>query len=131
MAVTPQELLRYAESLLQESGELRLRNAAGRAFYAAYHSCLPLYGRLDSGPETREGTHQRIIRLFSEYHGPDESISRRIRALGVMYRQVRDLRSKADYEIESDFTKGEAETVLRTVKSIVERTAELGNVTLG
>ena len=131
MAVTPQDLLQYAESLIQESGEIRLRNAAGRAFYAAVHACRPIYNQLDTGPETREGTHQKMIRLFSEYHGPDESISRRIRALGAMYKQVRDLRSKADYEIESDFTEGEAKTVLGTVRRIVERTAELSSVTLG
>ncbi len=131
MAITPQDLLEYAESLILESGEIRLRNAAGRAFYAAYHSCLPLCDRLESGPDLREGTHRRIIRLLSDYHGPDESISRRIRALGVMYKQVRDLRSKADYEIDSDFTEGEAEMVLGTVKRIVERTAELSSVTLG
>ena len=131
MAITPHDLLQYAESLLEESGEIQLRNAAGRAFYAACHSCLPLCDRLESGPDLREGTHSRIIRLLSDYHGPDDSITRRVRALGVMYKQARDLRSKADYEIESDFTEGEAETVLGTVKRIVERTAELSTVTLG
>ncbi|MCZ6841903.1 MAG: hypothetical protein O7G32_03620 [SAR324 cluster bacterium] len=130
MGVTPEELLAYAESLIQQPAEISIRNAAGRAFYAAYHACSPINERLDPGLKFKEGTHQKLIRLFTEYHGADDDTSRKVRILGAMYRQVRDLRSKADYEIDSEFTLGEAQVLLGTARRIIDRTVELNRVDL-
>lgn len=103
-----------------------LRAAAGRAFYAAYHFCMPVLNQIDTGPKTREGTHQKIIRLFvSFYGGQNENVSSKIRAIGVMYRQARDIRSKADYEIDSEFSEDEARLLIGTTKRIASRISEL------
>ncbi len=132
MAITARELLQYAESLAQASEEVRVRNAAGRAFYAAHHSCRPVYDRLNAGRRTREGTHQRLIRLFTGFvGGPNEEVSRKVRAVGAMYRHARELRSKADYDIAIDFTRDECKVLLETAKTIIEWMTELEDMNFG
>ncbi|MCZ6629168.1 MAG: hypothetical protein O7E56_13185, partial [SAR324 cluster bacterium] len=123
-----EELLAYAEELILQPAEISIRNAAGRAFYAAYHACSPINERLDPGLKFKEGTHQKLIRLFTEYDGADDETSGKVRALGWMYKQVRDLRSKTDYEIEMEFTLAEAQVLLGTAKRIVDRATELGRI---
>ncbi|MCZ6647140.1 MAG: hypothetical protein O7B79_12975 [SAR324 cluster bacterium] len=71
-----------------------------------------------------------MIRLFTEYDGADDETSRKVRTLGALYRQVRDLRAEADYEIDTEFTSGETQTVLGTTKRIIERVTELNRLDL-
>ena len=126
MAITPQDLLQYAESLMQDSNEISARNAAGRAFYAAFHFCMPIFNELDTGPKTKEGTHQKILRLFANYDSArTEDVSRKIRVIGTMYRQAREIRSRADYQIDLEFSKDDARLLNETAKGISSRISEL------
>lgn len=132
MAITPEDLLQYAESLILGGNEISARAAAGRAFYAAHHFCKPILKQIDPNPNTQEGTHHKIIRLFSNYYGGrNEDVSRKIRAIGAMYRQVREIRSRADYEIDSEFAKDDARLLVETAKRISSRISELRIAELG
>ena len=132
MAITPEDLLQYAESLVLDGNEISTRAAAGRAFYAVYHFYIPILNQIDTGKKTREGTHHKIIRLFTGYNGgPNEDASRKIRAIGAMYRQAREIRSRADYQIDSEFSKDEAHLLVETAKRISSRISELKIADLG
>lgn len=55
MAITPDELLQTADELGQGVRESDWRNAASRAYYAAYHACIPFaYGTASAEPGHRE-----------------------------------------------------------------------------
>ena len=45
MAVNPKQLLDAAHELAEGSREVDFRNAASRAYYAAYHRCRPIAKR--------------------------------------------------------------------------------------
>ena len=132
MPVTPDDLLEYAKDLVVDDLEVRRRNGAGRAFYAAFHLCRPLAGRID--PERKKGgrSHEWIVRVFSEFGGPsDKELAGKVRTLGRLYFQARDLRGKADYDIGLDFTAEDATLLLETAKSIKALTVKLHKVELG
>lgn len=132
MTITPQDLLDHAEELIQQQEELNFRAGAGRAFYAAFHACGSILARIDTGPETKEGTHSRNIRLLTGFYGgPKEEIAAKVRRLGFMYRQARDIRSHADYNIQEDFTEKKARIVLDTAQRMLEICSELEGEQLG
>ncbi len=132
MAVTPADLLSYAESLIQNSDEIRLRNGAGRAFYAGFHACRPLAARLGTIRKQEEGTHQWMIRAFKNYRGgPDENAAKEVRTLGKIYWYIRDLRSRADYDIDNNFKPHQAQQIVETTKRLMVRVAQLESAKLG
>lgn len=132
MAINAEALLKYAEGLLKGSGEIQHRNSAGRAYYAAFHCCRPLAKRLGPQPPKKRITHHEIIRIITGFlGGPDEETAQKVRGLGPQYKQIRDLRNKADYDIELDFTAGDAQLLLLTAKKIQARTEELRDYEFG
>ncbi len=67
MAVTPRELLDAAAALGRRGSEVDLRNAASRAYYAAYHQCRRLAQDLRLRPAPGAGSvHRRVIDTLTD-----------------------------------------------------------------
>ena len=126
MAITPTEQLQEAERCLSEAeAEIDLRKAASLAYYAAYHSLLPLAASLKSQFVYSGGVHAQLIAVLID------SKDMRHRALGYMLREARDRRSQADYNLSSDFSRGDAEIQIRNVRKLLAKLAELDALAAG
>ena len=98
MAVTPNALFEAARVIGQGESEVDLRNAASRAYYAAYHHCRLLGQSLRSpAPPLQGGVHRTLIATLTEAR------SSKLKSLGYMLEQCRRLRVSADYDIGSEF----------------------------
>ena len=104
MATTPDELLRAADELAEGVRESDWRNAASRAYYAAYHACIPLaFGSVSAQPG-----HREIARRLTRPTAAMDS-----RSAGYLLDQCRELRERADYRISTDFRRDDVDTALR------------------
>lgn len=112
MAVTPQGLLSAAETLGEGRTEPDWRNAASRAYYAAFHRCRLIAA--DLGPLIAASAHREVIDTLSSTLRPMS-----MRSLGIMLEQCRRHRVIADYELKTDFTRETAHTVLETSRAIL------------
>ena len=120
MAITPVDLLRTAELLANDPTEVFQRAAASRAYYAAFHFCAPIARSLPLGlPNGRLGTHQRVIRALIRFDGSPRGQRKQVRFLGHRLRQARDLRSRADYELQRDFTASDAELAVDLARQVL------------
>ena len=114
MAITPRELLEAAGTLGQRGSEVDLRNAASRAYYAAYHQCRQLARDLRLRPAPGSGgVHQRVIGTLTG------SQDMKLKRLGYMLEQCRKLRVAADYDIKAEFPLGHARTALAQCRKIL------------
>ena len=98
MAVTPEVLLAAADAIGRGNSEVAWRNAASRAYYAAFHRCRSVAkdARL-SFPETGS-VHAGLIDVLTHPLNPS-----RIRSLGYLLDLCRAHRVDADYQIDEKF----------------------------
>lgn len=102
MPVAPRDLLTFANALLAGAGEVELRGAVSRAYYAAYHATLPIASTL---PATRTdgGVHvQQVARL--KQCPKNERCATQIKMLGRLLEQERLNRKLADYDLDRAVT---------------------------
>ena len=119
MPVTPNELLDAAKVLGRGEAEVDRRNAASRAYYAAWHRCLPIGRSVGLSAQPGQGVHQQLIETL------EENRNMTLKSLGYMLRQCRNLRVDADYEIETDFPPEDARTALEQCEKILNKAAAL------
>ena len=117
MSVTPNALLEAAKALGRGAAEVDRRNAASRAYYAAWHRCLPIGRSVGLSAQPGQGMHQHLIGTLTGNRNPT------LRSQGYMLRQCRDLRVEADYEIETDFPPEDARTALAQCEKILNKAA--------
>ena len=121
MAVNPNQLLEAAQELAQGNREVDFRNAASRAYYAAYHRCRPIAKR-NGLRSLGQGVHSDVIDALRTATKPT------LKHLAQMLARCKSLRAKADYNIEEEFKDSEAQTTTRQAQKIfsvadqVERT---------
>ena len=111
MAITADTLLQAAQEMAAGTREVDWRSAASRAYYAAYHRCIPFaYGRASASP----GHMQMIADLT---HRNAEPSSRRA---GFLLRHCKELREQADYELEATFQRADADSALQSTGRIFD-----------
>jgi uncharacterized protein (UPF0332 family) len=109
------EFLRSAEKLLEkESVEVEYRNAASRAYYAAYHGRLDLSQRSKIEPVKSEGgVHQQLINGLCLHQDV------RVKTVGYALKQLKRQRVKADYKLEQDFTLRDAQFTVESTQKLL------------
>ena len=114
MSVTPEALFEAASTISQGDREEDWRNAASRAYYAAFHKCRALAD--ESGWANAKGSaHQALIDALLVDPNPT------VRSLGYMLNDCRHRRRSADYDIADDFQQEWSEMVLHQCKRIIAR----------
>lgn len=111
MAVSPKQLLDAAQELAEGSREVDFRNAASRAYYAAYHRCRPIAKRNGLRSSGR-GVHSDVIDALRTATKPQ------LKQLAQLLTRCRGLRAKADYNIDEDFRRSEAQTGTRQAQRV-------------
>ena len=111
MAVSPEQLLEAAEELAQGNREVDFRNAASRAYYAAYHRCRPIAQR-NGLRSSKRGVHSDVIDALRTSSKPA------LKHLAQMLARGRGLRAKADYNIDEEFRSSEAQTSIRQAQRV-------------
>ena len=119
MAVTPHDLMKGAERISQDISETGRRNVASRAYYAAYHACLPIAERMGLTAMPSNSKHASVIHTLSA--------SRKTKALGYILRAMRTLRNWADYELEIDFPEEDGRNAVMHGKKVLAKTQALGS----
>lgn len=119
MATTAREFLEFAEEIVNSSKEISHRNAASRAYYAAYHYAQPIAERLDKTAPESAGLHTQTIAKFIN------STNMKCKSVGYLLKQAHGIRISADYDIEMTFSKTEAETAIGLAKKIIGKIDEV------
>ena len=114
---TPLELLQFAESLVGTS-EVSNRTAASRAYYAAYHACTNKYTTL--GKREGVGMHRSFI------DGLKDSNISQDRSIGYMLETLHRIRTKADYQLSSEFSAVNATEVTNGAGRVMEKVMSQG-----
>ena len=113
MPVTPDALFEAAKALGRGGAEVDRRNAASRAYYAAYHRCLPIGRSLGLSAAPAHGVHRQLVDTLTE------SSDLKMKGIGYRLNECRKLRAQADYEIESDFSSRDARLVVEQCERIL------------
>lgn len=129
MATSPRELLEWASIVLDgdESGEVCARACASRAYYSAYHSIAWIGGRLSTAPDDRRGLHDQLCwKLQSAPRPPElESFHLKLRGIGYRLQQQKDVRVKADYHLDHDFSEHEAQEAILVAEKVRDEIDEI------
>ena len=120
MAVAPEDLLATAESLVAGKQESDWRTATSRAYYAAFHRCRLVAADAGLGEPGRGSVHAALVDALTHGHSPAA-----LRGLGFMLEQCRKRRVQADYDIDTDFERGFAHTVLDDCRRIFDKAASV------
>jgi len=119
LPITPLDLLACARRLVDAEGETEHRAAAGRAYYAAYHSATPELDTLDVVPDTGGGMHRHLAEAFIS------NANFTAKSVGYLLRQAHGERVRADYALSNEFSREQAESVIETVIKILEKLEQL------
>ena len=118
MAVTPDDLLASADVLLGGNGasEVDWRNATSRAYYAAYHRCRSVAGTAGLSIGQIGSVHAGLVAELTAPLTPNP-----LKSLGYMLDQCRRRRNEADYNIDGDFERVDAEWVVEECRRIIDK----------
>lgn len=113
MAVSPEQILQSAEELGNGAREIDRRNAASRAYYAAFHRCLPL---VEGDVDGDFGVHRAVT---NELYA---SMNRTLRTVGSLLEQCKSIRVAADYKTASAFNKQRSDLALKLAQELLNKT---------
>lgn len=127
MAIEPEEFLVVSKTLIESETEVYARSAAGRAYYAAYLFSIPFSETLQKVPVERPGSHEVVIRKYSEYFSKsgDHKKQLKIRSVGINLIHLRKIRSAADYKLQIEFDHNKGKEAIRYAEKIIADLKEL------
>lgn len=103
MSATPDDFLKFAKSVAASSQEIDLRNAASRAYYAAFHCCnLCRQWGQNAADAAAKGSHDRLYARLKNVQGNDE-ISKLLKGMAFLALEMKEVRVAADYALDMDF----------------------------
>lgn len=118
MSVTAKDFLCLAKSNLSgNSSEIEIRNCISRSYYSLYHVTC---SSLSHCPPT---SHQGVINyLFSPAERKKEPINQNtLMSVGAVLRQQKIKRHMADYELDKDVYKSEAESSVMVIEKTIKK----------
>ena len=129
MSVSAFEFLQLAESLnnIEELTEMDIRTSASRAYYAIYHAILPISRQcLPLSSQTRGGVHAKTIRQL-ENGNPElfKEMNRDVVSLAIRIKNIKHIRTRADYNLSANFRKEETTRCLDEAKHTLNKITEI------
>ncbi len=82
---------------------------------------------MPEAPESKSGSHGKVIEKFTERLIKEETqgYDKAIRSIGHMLNQAKTLRTKADYDIDKDYSEKNAEQTIGVAKRIENKIQSL------
>lgn len=93
--------------------EAHIRTAIGRAYYAAYHAARALAEENRLPKSSRGGSHERLIRTFTG------NCDKKWKRMGNQLQQMKQFRTRADYDLHSTLTARDARLTLRQASEVL------------
>lgn len=128
MSINYADFMTSAEAIhASASDEVDRRNAASRAYYAAYHFAVSQAGAVGASQPLSSfvgGTHECLKDFYSNPEAKD-ALCRRRQAVGYMLRQAHETRCVADYRLSEEFDSAMVDAQLSFCKRIVSRVQEI------
>ena len=121
MSSTPEDFLNFANVTLADvkANEFSYRNAASRAYYAAFHCC---YAERSKCPELKDdeirGSHDKLYARFESLPLSDENNT--LKAMAYVSKMMKTVRHKADYHIDTNFSKSDSEQQFRDAQGVLK-----------
>ncbi len=119
MPVQSSDFLKISKDLVSNDDEISHRGAASRAYYCAYHKTSDaITGPI---PKYACGSHEALTKyLISKDADDSESIDQKTRKrLSFMLTNMKTQRHIADYQLDSTFTKNQAESVIKMTETLI------------
>lgn len=114
MAVTAEQLREWVTNAGLGESEVELRIVASRQYYAAFHKCRRIAQAqgifADAG-----GTHAQVIDALTRNR------DMKLKSVGYKLKLCRNARAQADYDIDRDFTRIDAEAMKERCAAIWEQ----------
>lgn len=98
MPVTSESFLDFAKICCAESSEIGYRNAVSRSYYSMYHKVLSILDN-DIPNYANGGVHSSLLTYLSSSNSESYD-TRELKKLSYMLKAARDMRGKADYQLD-------------------------------
>jgi len=122
MSSTPDQFLEFAVSAHQNAAglEFNYRNAASRAYYAAFHCCNAERSRYPSlAGDVTLGSHDHLYARIKAL--PDSNTSRVLKSMAYIALMMKDVRRNADYLIANPFSFEDSAQQIADAKKILQK----------
>jgi uncharacterized protein (UPF0332 family) len=119
MSISSADLLSLAQELAGHDKEVHWRDAASRAYYAAFHWCQPVSQTLSEPryDSNVKGIHDYLIKKFEGAEGTHKN---QLKAIAYLLKAAKNIRVKADYEIQISFEKHQAQQNIKYAERIYQ-----------
>ena len=128
MSVSFKDFFISAEVLLDnpDSTEIDFRNLISRSYYAVFHLSRELAANfpttIDEAAYRKQGSHEQVIIKFEKH------VDKRFQKLGLLIKQRKYKRAKADYDIHLDIKRLETAQHFYAVKGLLAKLEALKSV---
>lgn len=129
MSSTPEEFLSFSISAQNTAGgiEFNYRNAASRAYYAAFHCCYAERLRCPNLIENEFlGSHDKLYAKFTAL--PITPVSTVLKSMAYVARMMKGIRHKADYRLGEEFALADSAQQISDAQSVHRKWKELGSL---
>lgn len=129
MSSTPEQFLDFSVLAHNnaEGHEFNYRNAASRAYYAAFHCCNAEIYRCNSpGDDSLLGSHDQLYARFIAL--PLSPVANILKSMTYIAIVMKTVRRKADYYLEDSFTFDESAQQIKEAQVVVRKWKELQNL---
>lgn len=122
MSCNPSDFYELAQNLSKNDDEVSLRACISRGYYSAYHYALSyVFSDKDTSDEPNSwiggegGVHQKLISHLEKSKNIKE------KSVGYILRDLRAKRVIADYYLNDNLHKEDAETMFKMIDSLIEK----------
>ena len=124
--VTPGDFLTFAEKAhAGAQGEYDHRNAAGRAYYAAFHCCDIESSRCPPLTEPGKlGSHDRVYQQIHNLVG-NGAEAFALKSMASVAKSMKTVRQRADYQIEGEFDGSDATQQISLARKVMAKWAKI------
>lgn len=121
MSCQAEDLLKFAEALVDSDKEPELRASISRAYYAAFHVAKEYDAHLPliSKEHKSGGTHKQLIDRFVH-----ENADKRLKAIGYILKDMCNRREFADYHLLDNVISGNAKYQVGAAKRAIQKLIE-------
>jgi len=128
MSINPTHFIDFAESSVKKDApsEFDYRNAASRAYYAAFHCCLSLKHMCPNLSESElHGSHDKLYAKFEQL-GVAEPNSRELKQMAYMAKMMKSVRHTADYKVGEKFPPEDAIQQIKDAQKVLSHWRRIG-----